>query len=530
MPVRAGRRYPWSRARRPGVHDARRRMRSEVTAKPSSTRGTTVAVPDVGPPLQLVRALCDALEEQAVAYCHFKSNNEIARSAAGLNDLDLLVAASEASRFEELVSRLGFRRARPRPSLRVPGVEHWYGLDSGTGRLAHLHVHLRLVVGDDMTKNYRLPIERSYLASTTHDGLFRIPSPEFELVLFVVRMVLKHGPWDVGIGSRSALSDRERDELGSLLGRIDPGDLRNVLATSVPMMNEALWEACIRVLKADASPASRIRTAYELQRCLAPFARRPQLVDSALKLWRRRARRLRKRLVGEPGKVLDRGGIIAIVGGDGAGKTSAVDDLHRWLRPFRTRRVHMGKPARSATTIAVRGALRAYRLTGLGRGTRGGAPTISTGGGGFPGYVWLLPQVLLARDRYRLSRSARRFADRPGIVISDRFPLPWVEKMDGSRASRFLAAPQVSPLARWLAQRERLYYDSILPPDLLIVLRVRPEVAVDRKRDEEPSDVRDRNAEIWQADWEGSQAHVLDASRPKDLVLSELKRTIWSSL
>ena len=94
-----------------------------MTAKPSSTRGTTVAVPDVGPPLQLVRALCDALEEQAVAYCHFKSNNEIARSAAGLNDLDLLVAASEARRFEELVSRLGFKRARPRPSLRVPGVD-----------------------------------------------------------------------------------------------------------------------------------------------------------------------------------------------------------------------------------------------------------------------------------------------------------------------------------------------------------------------------------------------------------------------
>jgi len=87
-------------------------------------------VPDVGPPLQLVRALCNALEEQAVAYCHFKSNNEIARSAAGLNDLDLLVAASDAGRFEELVSRLGFKRARPRPSLRVPGVEHWYGLDA----------------------------------------------------------------------------------------------------------------------------------------------------------------------------------------------------------------------------------------------------------------------------------------------------------------------------------------------------------------------------------------------------------------
>ena len=479
--------------------------------------------------LRLVRALCDALEDQDVAYCHFKSNNELALSAEGVNDLDLLVSRRDARRFEELLTRHGFKRARSRSSLRVPGVEHWYGLDTPTDRLVHLHVHLRLVVGDDMTKNYRLPIEDAYLASTTHDGLFRIPAPEFELVLFVVRMVLKHGPWDVGVGPRSSLSGRERGELDFLLGRADPEIVRNVLASSVPMLNEALWEGCIGSLQSGVSPISRVRIAYELQRCLAPFARRPQVVDSALKLWRRRSRRIRRRIVGESTKMFDQGSVIAIVGGDGAGKTSAVEEVHGWLRPFETRRVHMGKPDRSATTIAVRAALRIYRLTGISQGVRRAFPT-STGEREFPGYAWLLPQVLLARDRYRLSRKARRFADKPGIVISDRFPLPWVERMDGSRASRFLTAPQLPTAARWLVRRERLYYESIAPPDILIVLRVRPDVAVDRKPEEDAADVRERNAEIWHARWEGSQAHVLDAGRPKDRVLSELKQAIWSNL
>lgn len=58
---------------------------------------------------------------------------------------------------------MGFRLARPTPDRQVPGVLDYYGLDEGSDRLVHVHAHYRLVLGDDMTKNFRLPIERAYV-------------------------------------------------------------------------------------------------------------------------------------------------------------------------------------------------------------------------------------------------------------------------------------------------------------------------------------------------------------------------------
>ena len=47
--------------------------------------------------------------------------------------------------------------------------------------------------------------------------------------------------------------------------------------------------------------------------------------------------------------------MITIVGGDGSGKSTAVDGLYEWLAPeFDTTRVHMGKPRWSLLTVAVR--------------------------------------------------------------------------------------------------------------------------------------------------------------------------------
>jgi hypothetical protein len=54
---------------------------------------------------------------------------------------------------------------------------------------------------------------------------------------------------------------------------------------------------------------------------------------------------------------------------------------------------------------------------------------------------------------------------------------------------------------------------------------------VERKRglDAEAS-VRPRAEEIWRVDWEGLQAVVIDADRPKDEVIEDAKSAIWSRL
>ena len=77
---------------------------------------------------------------------------------------------------------------------------------------------------------------------------------------------------------------------------------------------------------------------------------------------------------------------------------------------------------------------------------------------------------------------------------------------------------------------EERYHRTILPPDLLVVLRVDPKIAAARKTDESPESVQRRGAEIWNVDWAGLGVDVVDASQPQETVARELKALVWSVL
>jgi thymidylate kinase len=101
---------------------------------------------------------------------------------------------------------------------------------------------------------------------------------------------------------------------------------------------------------------------------------------------------------------------------------------------------------------------------------------------------------------------------------------------EGPQAKRFLSPHLDSRFARFLVRLEEKYYHQIVSPELLIVLRVDPEIAVQRKTDEDPTSVEKRSREIWQLNWENTDAFVIDASKPRQEVASELKTIIWSRL
>lgn len=186
--------------------------------------------------IELVRHLCSALHEDRIEYCHWKSNDAIDRSARGENDLDLLVVA-DIDRFEAIAAGLNFQEVVENASRSVPFVRHFYGWDAGSGRWVDLHVHERLIVGDDATKNYRLPLEAQLLASRRRQGLFMVPSPALELAVLVVRLVLKHGTPEALLSGRGSLSEQERSELDQLSSRVDPHDLGRALH-GVPFLDE----------------------------------------------------------------------------------------------------------------------------------------------------------------------------------------------------------------------------------------------------------------------------------------------------
>jgi hypothetical protein len=136
------------------------------------------------------------MELEGITYCHWKSNNALDRSASGINDLDLLVSRADTDQFNRILNDLGFIQCRAPREKQMPGVLSFFGFDIEADKLIHVHAHYQLIIGHDMTKNYRLPIERPYLDSAIQNGLFKIPAPEFEFIVFVIRMVLKHSTWD----------------------------------------------------------------------------------------------------------------------------------------------------------------------------------------------------------------------------------------------------------------------------------------------------------------------------------------------
>jgi thymidylate kinase len=491
--------------------------------------------------LGLIASLCEALDAEGVRYCHWKSNEAIARSATGENDLDLLVSRSDAERFEGILKRLGFKDTRQPRWKQLPGVYHSYGLDPATGALVHIHAHYQLVIGDDMTKNIHLPVEAAYLASSTRDGTFMIPSPAFELAVFLIRMTVKHCTWDAFVTFQGSLSRSERRELDDLLERVDLDEVWSLADTHFPFIPRDLWERCLRSVSRGSSRWFQIRTAGRLQRTLSGWSRRPPAADTWVRMWRRFRTVFRRKILrrGPVRNHLASGGaLIAIVGGDGAGKSTVVDSLSRWLSAehIDAHTMHMGKPSWSPLTAIVKSLLKLVAATkrsstSSAKALRSSLVAADEGKMTLRNRARLGWEVLTARDRYRTYRRARRLASNGSIVLCDRYPLPQVSLMDGAVTARMKDPARWGRWARSLATLERRYYDRISSPDILIVLRLDPDVAVERKRGVEPeSSVRPRSEEIWRMDWRGTPAIVIDAASPKDRVLSEIRSVIWSRL
>jgi thymidylate kinase len=464
--------------------------------------------------ISIVRELCVELAAAGVEYCHWKSNAFLDRSLSGENDLDLLVRRRDWTSFGATLGRLGFKLvASPRA---LPGVTSYYGYDADADRLVHVHAHYQLVVGDDLTKNYRLPLEDALLDSTTSDGELPVPAPELELLVLVVRLALKHLTWDAIISNNTRVSRAARTELDHLLARAPTERVTQALEQHLPTMGRGLFDDCVRALEPGRGRREQVRVGARVLAATEPYSRRSRSADVALKVWRRGAGSARRAASRPPRrKRFARGGaLVAFVGADGAGKSTLVSALHEWLgRSFEVQRVHLGRPRPSWPTRAVRLSVRGRNALGLvlsGRLTRG--PDWQPGG-------QAALAVAVARDRYRTYRVARRAATNGVVVLCDRFPLPQLRLMDSPRVR-----------TGRLGALEARYYRRIGQPELLVVLRVDPEVAVERKSEEAPEFVRARWTEIWDVDWGAAGAHVLDAGRPQSEVIAAAKALVWAEL
>jgi thymidylate kinase len=470
----------------------------------------TREAPTVAP--TLLERLGQALENAGVVYCQWKGHWKRTRWETGAGDIDLLVDPAWGDRLEIELGRLGFKRGVAPPEAQFPGTGSWIGYDAERLTLAHVHLHRRLIVGGYWTTVYRLPMERAVLDTAVPRQPFPVPAPELEFIMFVLRTVQRYSPRDILAARQPRWLADTQPECTYLRNQVNRDVLVARLAELLPSVSVAFFDACTRSLAPKASRWTRLWLRRGLQQRLAPHASHPPI-----SLLVRRIGRSLGLLPRARGLHPARGGrVLALLGGDGSGKSTCVAELSRWIGPhFAVMTAHLGRPPRSLTTLAVGALLKVRRAFGKG------------------GTSWLdlLRHVCTARDRYRLFTKACRFAEAGGVALCERYPVAQNRLLVGPEIPRLLERrPTSSALARRLQRAEAWYYRHITRPDVIMVLRVEPEIAVRRKTDEPADYVRARSRIIWETDWTGTGARVVDAGRTLPEVLADLKAIVWSEV
>ena len=218
--------------------------------------------------------------------------------------------------------------------------------------------------------------------------------------------------------------------------------------------------------------------------------------------------------------------LIAIVGSDGAGKSTVVASLLPWLRAYRPVAIcHLGKQSgsvgRAIARLPIIGKGADRKITSKASGARDDAG---------PGAFTALVIYLLSMRRVRRFRRMLAIRRRGVAVLADRYPQIEVPgPMDGP--GLFAAAP-TSAVARMLGKRERMYYDWMAGyrPDLVIRLNVDLATAVARKPDHRYTSLKTKVEAVPRLLFNGARIVDIDSTQPLAEVLEQAKRAISTAL
>lgn len=490
--------------------------------------------------------LFDEFHRADIRYCHWKSNEHLAEAMAGDTDFDILVDPAQRRQVEEALLRSQYKRFTAVNGMSYPAVEDYLGFNPETGKLAHIHLHYRLTVGEKHLKGYRLPWEELLLRTRVWNEVSQVYTahPEAELLLLLTRAILKI---------------RLRDRLAQLAGkRYFRGGMEKEYQWLCERVNpESCGMLCAELFGASARPAGEtllrqtpdLRSLLAFRRAIAPRLRLYRTYPPATARWLRLVREIawlkagvnkRYRHAGVPlQRTVPSGGIlVAFLGADGSGKSTLLRNIRSFFSwKLDVFSVYFGSgdgpssPLRYPLCV-VRKLLRRRGSAGQTGGKNAGAadnrrkPSLL---GRLARVLWALALSWEKRQKLLAAWSAR---NRGMIVITDRYPQAEVmgftdgPLLDRYRTHRFA-------FLRWLAGWEALPYQwaNLNPPDLVIRLNVDPETAVARKPEMTVQEVQRRVQAVQSLHFPAATRIVeVDANRPLDEVLLTVKSSIWSRL
>lgn len=502
---------------------------SEAASVQSDDAGLTV------PSKAVIRGLVNSLEQKGVRYCHWKSNIRLEETLAAAEDIDLLIDRRDAKLFHTALLENGFKLAQSRSGIGHPGIFHAFGLDEASAELVHVHAYFQVVSGDSLVKSYRLPIEKLLLEQTRYLHGVKVPVPEAELVLFALRIALKHtGPIEILMANRHYRGVSR--ELGWLREAANAERAEALCTAWFPTIDPPLFRQLLDAIEAERAVARRVVLGWRLAWRLRGLRRLSPMVGAVSRLWRVLAMlvnrfRRRRDLVPQAG-----GMIVALVGPKASGKSTIAQVLEARLGShIDVVRVHAGKPPATALTLLPRLLVPAARLL-FSKERAGEYEKPERRREKRYSLLYILRMAMLAYERRKLLSWALRTATAGSVVITDRYPSESVGAIDSCCFDEAALARCGSPLNRWLMNRERALYQGLPKPGLLLCLEAPIETTIERdarrlkQGGPDATAVRRRWALESRPKPFGGQTIRIDTSRPLDETVRTVVGAVWSAL
>lgn len=481
-----------------------------------------------------VRALFESLDQLAVRYCHWKSNIRLPGTLAGAEDIDVLVDPAQAGRLQQAIASEGYKLTVTRTGAGHPAVFHALALDEARGALVDLHAYHQLVSGDSLVKSYRFPIEERLLGQVTRQCGVKVPEPSAELVLFCLRVLLKHTSL-IEMRRINRNFPKSADELSWLLERSDMRRAEALCRDWFPTlsMSVATMSASIADRR---SVLPRVMIGHRIDRDLRGLRRIGHGAAFAGR-WRRTIRNLTVRSRRRHERCLLAGGAwIAFTGPKGTGKTTMAGLVGKALgRHLDVLIVHPGKPPRSLLSLAAKLLLVPVARISSGISLQENEDQARREGRNFS-TPFVIHKLLVARDRQRLLRRVMRAATAGTIVVSDRCPATNFTGIDGSAFDDLALARAPSRLQRRLMEMERAIYRGLPRPRLVVRLAAELPVSLQRDRDRDkkggpvPNAIHRRWALESSAEFQGSRVVTVEAGGALEDTRLRCVKEAWSAL
>lgn len=484
--------------------------------------------------LEISKQTFQKFTENEIRYCHWKSNEHLLEGLDGITDLDVLIDRSSYNRVVEILMELGYKTGDTLFYLDYSSIADYIGFDSETGKMVHLHLHFELMIGKKFVKGIHLPWEKVIYQSLMVDretGINIIDS-NIEMILLFIRNYAKKNV--IHKIKRKGLSKDDKVEFDWLKPRVTREKL-NLFSEYFHLENlgELIFLYTENPHRKNLNKIYKVidkilKSQYFFNNIKQNFRYFRYKLTAAKNLisFRYFNRPVRYR------RGISQGGlIIAFAGVDGAGKSTLIKEVNKWLSwKIDTYNIYFGSGDGSSSLI--RKPLRVIAKLRIKK--RGNSLNITEADAEkkkkklkWAKAIWA---VTLASEKKKKFQDMLKARSQGMVILTDRYPQDQIKGFnDGPLLSDWESSK--NPIKRKLYRYEREIYNlsNIFQPDIFFKLTISEELSAKRKNDTPLYMIRKKINAIETIKFTQSKEITIDSSGTVEQSSLQIKRAIWNS-